>query len=39
MDGGMPLVDAHIITERIETLLRAEVPKLGRVVIHVEPGR
>lgn len=39
MNGDMPLVDAHIITERIENLLRAEVPKLGRVVIHVEPGR
>ncbi|MFZ5564384.1 MAG: cation-efflux pump [Thermodesulfobacteriota bacterium] len=39
MDGDMPLTDAHTITERIEALLRAEVPRLGRVVIHVEPGR
>lgn len=39
MNGAMSLVDAHTRTERIESLLRKEFPNLGRVVIHVEPGR
>ena len=38
MDAGVPITDAHTVTERIESLLRREVPNLGRVVIHVEPA-
>ncbi len=30
--------DAHTLTERIEQSLRAQLPSLGRVVIHVEPS-
>ncbi len=33
------ITDAHALTERIEQNLRAEIPGLGRVVIHVEPNR
>jgi cation diffusion facilitator family transporter len=32
-----PVTDAHDLTERIEQFLRARVPNLGRVIIHVEP--
>jgi divalent metal cation (Fe/Co/Zn/Cd) transporter len=32
-----PITDAHDLTERIERFLRARVPNLGRVIIHVEP--
>ncbi len=38
MDAGIPITDAHTVTERIESLLRSQVPNLGRVVIHVEPS-
>jgi len=38
MDADTPITDAHTITERIESLLRSQVPNLGRVVIHVEPN-
>ncbi len=34
---GMPITEAHTVTERMESLLRSQVPGLGRVVIHVEP--
>lgn len=37
MDPQMPITAAHTVTEQIETLLRGQVPNLGRVVIHVEP--
>ncbi len=33
------ITDAHALTERIEQALRAHLPSLGRVVIHVEPNR
>jgi cation diffusion facilitator family transporter len=33
------IVDAHSVTEKIEQALRAQIPNLGRVVIHVEPPR
>jgi len=39
LDGEIPIADAHAIAERAESLLRAQVPDLGRVVIHVEPSR
>ena len=32
-----PITDAHDVTERVERVLRGQVPDLGRVVIHVEP--
>jgi cation diffusion facilitator family transporter len=37
LDASTPITDAHTVTERIESLLRSQVPNLGRVVIHVEP--
>ena len=37
MDPAAPITDAHTMTEKIESLLRSQVPNLGRVVIHVEP--
>ncbi|MCX6030412.1 MAG: cation-efflux pump [Chloroflexi bacterium] len=38
MAAGTPITDAHTFTERIEGLIRSQVPNLGRVVIHVEPN-
>jgi cation diffusion facilitator family transporter len=38
LDGEIPIADAHTIAERAESLLRSQVPDLGRVVIHVEPS-
>jgi cation diffusion facilitator family transporter len=38
LDADTPITAAHTLTERIESLLRQEVPNLGRVVIHVEPA-
>jgi len=38
MEADTPITDAHAITERIESVLRGQVPNLGRVVIHVEPN-
>ncbi len=37
VDAKMSMTDAHALTEKIEQTLRAQVPNLGRVVIHVEP--
>jgi len=37
MDGEMAITDAHSLTEKVEAALRAQVPNLGRVIIHVEP--
>ena len=31
------MVDAHIIAEQVEQMLRRRLPELGRIVIHVEP--
>jgi divalent metal cation (Fe/Co/Zn/Cd) transporter len=31
------ITDAHALSEKIEQALRAQLPQLGRVVIHVEP--
>lgn len=36
-DANTPIIDAHDITETLERALRAQVPGLGRVVIHLEP--
>ncbi len=37
--GELTLTEAHALTERIEADLRREVPRLGRVYIHVDPMR
>jgi cation diffusion facilitator family transporter len=37
LDPATPIVDAHDFTVRLEKYLRANITKLGRVVIHVEP--
>ena len=38
VDGELPITEAHSLTEKVESVLRAQVPNLGRVVIHVEPA-
>ncbi len=38
MDSALPIIEAHTMTERVESMLRNQVPNLGRVVIHVEPS-
>jgi cation diffusion facilitator family transporter len=38
LDGRIPIADAHTLAERAESLLRSQVPHLGRVVIHLEPA-
>jgi cation diffusion facilitator family transporter len=38
LDAGTSITAAHELTERLETHLRAKVPAVGRVVIHVEPS-
>jgi len=37
LDGDTKITDAHGITEELEKYLRARVPNVGRVVVHVEP--
>lgn len=37
VDPKMAMLEAHALTEKIEQALRAQVPNVGRVVIHVEP--
>jgi cation diffusion facilitator family transporter len=37
MSADAAITDAHSITERVEQRLRAQVPNLGQVMIHVEP--
>ncbi len=37
MDGALAISDAHALTEKLENMLRVELPNLGRVLIHVEP--
>jgi len=39
LDAATAITDAHDFTNRLESHLRRRVPELGRVVIHVEPGR
>jgi len=38
LDPGATIGDAHRLTEQLEQALRAQVPNLNRVVIHVEPA-
>ncbi|MFN8595974.1 MAG: cation diffusion facilitator family transporter [Anaerolineae bacterium] len=35
--GDSPLVEAHLLAERVERQLRAELPQLDHITIHVEP--
>ena len=37
LEPATPIVDAHDFTVRLEQYLRAKIPSLGRVVVHVEP--
>ena len=37
VDAGTAITAAHELTERFERELRARLPHLGRIVIHVEP--
>lgn len=37
VDAATDLAEAHRFTERFETALRVRLPRLGRVVIHIEP--
>jgi divalent metal cation (Fe/Co/Zn/Cd) transporter len=37
LDAATTITDAHDLTQRMEAHLRAQVPNLGRVLIHVEP--
>jgi divalent metal cation (Fe/Co/Zn/Cd) transporter len=37
MAPNLPISDAHKLTVQLESLLRARLPELGRVVIHAEP--
>ena len=39
MDPLTPLPKAHETSSRIERLLLSQLPELGRVVVHIEPGR
>ncbi len=38
MDGETSIVRAHELSDQLEKKLRAKLPQLGRVVIHVEPS-
>jgi cation diffusion facilitator family transporter len=38
LDASTAITDAHKLTEQVEQHLRAQMPSLGRVVIHVEPA-
>jgi divalent metal cation (Fe/Co/Zn/Cd) transporter len=37
IDAALSLTEAHRLTEQFESALRARLPSLGRVVIHIEP--
>jgi divalent metal cation (Fe/Co/Zn/Cd) transporter len=38
LSPNLPISDAHRLTVQLESLLRARLPELGRVVIHVDRG-
>jgi len=38
MDPDLPIAAAHDLTEQIERALRARIPGLSQVVVHVEPA-
>jgi divalent metal cation (Fe/Co/Zn/Cd) transporter len=37
VDAAVSLTEAHRLTEQFESALRARLPSLGRVIIHIEP--
>ncbi|MBN2293561.1 MAG: cation diffusion facilitator family transporter [Pirellulales bacterium] len=37
LEANTPITTAHELTQRLETYLRAEVSRIARVMIHVEP--
>jgi cation diffusion facilitator family transporter len=37
VDAAISLTEAHRLTEQLESALRARLPSLGRVIIHIEP--
>jgi cation diffusion facilitator family transporter len=37
-DPALPVVEAHRLTDLAEKQLRAEIPGVGQVLIHLEPG-
>ncbi len=37
LDPDTPLSEAHRFSERFETELRHHIPRIGRVLIHIEP--
>jgi len=39
LSGEMPLIEAHLITQHIEEDLRRDFPRLGTVLVHVDPLR
>ena len=39
LDASTAITEAHDLTVRLEEYLRAHVPGLGRVAIHVEPNK
>jgi divalent metal cation (Fe/Co/Zn/Cd) transporter len=39
LDAATAITDAHELTVRLEESLRNRIANLGRVVIHVEPGK
>ena len=36
--GDAPLIDAHLLAERVERDLRTDLPQLDHITIHVEPA-
>ena len=38
LDAATAITEAHNLTVRLEEYIRSRVPRVGRVVIHVEPG-
>ena len=36
--GETPLIDAHLLAEHVERELRAALPQLDHITIHVEPA-
>ncbi len=37
MPGDAPLLEAHLLAERVEQRLRTELPQLDHITVHVEP--
>jgi cation diffusion facilitator family transporter len=37
VDGNISVTDGHILAHQLKDTLRAEIPQLGHVLIHIEP--